>query len=214
MSSDNKILLIIVAVTIVILGIGVFLLGRTGSAKPSVEQTEVSIDYSKGQKIGSESAKVKLVEFSDFQCPACKAAQPEVESLLSAHLDNFQFIYRHFPLTQHRNARKAAVLAEFAGQSGKFFEMGSKLFSTQDKWEALANPTDYFVGLAGELGLDAQAARKALDENARMDVINDDVNEGTKINVDATPTFYINGKKINLGPTQTLLDIVKQELAK
>lgn len=214
MSTDNKILLGIAAVTLVILAFGVFMLGKSGGPKPTLEDQVAEIDYSKGQKIGSDSAKVKLVEFSDFQCPSCRAAAPEVDALLNAKLDNFQFIYRHFPLSQHLNSKKAAVLAEFAGTQGKFFEMATKLFNTQPEWESLKDPTDYFVGLAGELGLDENTARQALDSNTRIDVINDDLTEGTKIGVNATPTFYLNGHKINLQTSQSLTDLVKAELAK
>jgi protein-disulfide isomerase len=214
MSSDNKILLLVVGVTVAILAFGIFMLGKSGTPKPQIEEQVVEIDYSKGQKIGSDSAKVRLVEFSDFQCPACRNVFPEVDILLKSNLENFQFIYRHYPLPQHRNAKKAAVVSEFAGQKGKFFEMSEKLFATQAEWEALSDPTDFFVNLVSELGLNTDEARVALKDNLRMDVINDDINEGTRVGVDSTPTFYLNGKKVNLGPNMSLNQLVKEELAK
>lgn len=214
MSSDNKILLGVVGVTVAILVLGIFMLGRSGGAKTVISDQVVEIDYSKGQKVGSDSARVKLVEYSDFQCPACKAVSGEVDSLIESNPDGFQFIYKHFPLPQHKNSKKAAVLAEFAGTQGKFFEMGRRLFETQPEWTDLADPTEYFVNLAGEMGLDTVLAKKSLDENSRLDVVMADLNEGNSIGVNSTPTFYLNGKKINLGNGNSLSEIVKSELAK
>lgn len=214
MSSDNKILVVIVAVTLVILVFGIFMLGKSAGSKPTVDEAVVAIDYSKGQKVGSDSAKVRLVEFSDFQCPACRVAFPEVDALIKSNLDNFQFIYRHFPLSQHKHSRKAAILAEYAGTKGKFFEISAKLFETQPQWEGLADPDEFFGELAVGVGLDKVEAITAIKESQRLDVIMADLNEGSQVGVDATPTFYLNGRKLNLSPNKTLSDIVKEELAK
>lgn len=214
MTSDNKILLAVVAVTVVILLFGIFMLGRTGGVRPAIEDQVVAIDYSKGQKVGSDSAKVRLVEFSDFQCPACRVAFPEVDNLIKSNPDNFQFVYRHFTLPQHKNSKKAAVLAEFAGTQGKFFEMGAKLFETQPEWDELADPSEFFVDLAVELGLDKDAALTALLENQRLEIITADVNEGNQIGVDSTPSFYLDGRRLNLNPGKSLTEVVREELAK
>lgn len=85
-------------------------------------------------KISTPSAKVTLVEFSDLQCPACAQAHPVVKQILEENKGNINFVYRHFPLSQHKNARIAAEAAEAAGEQGKFFEMVSKLFENQNKW--------------------------------------------------------------------------------
>src|SRR3972149_7798295 len=101
MTTETKWLGVILIITVVLLFGGVFLLSRGQSSK-AIEGTNVSqIDYSKGQKVGSDSAKVKVVEFSDFQCPACLAAEPYVKKLRADYPDQVQFIYRHFPLPQH-----------------------------------------------------------------------------------------------------------------
>ena len=84
---------------------------------------------------GSEDAAVKLVEYSDFQCPACGQFQPVVEEILAEYGDQIHFEYKHFPLTQiHPFAQPAAIAAEAAGQQGKFFEFASLLFKNQDTW--------------------------------------------------------------------------------
>lgn len=199
MSNETKILGIIAAVTILILGGGIFFLSR-GQSNVTAQQSvnAVEINYLVGQKIGSDSAKVKLVEFSDFQCPACLAAEPYVEDLLKSDQDKFQFIYRHFPLMGHKFSRQAVTVAEEAGKEGKFWQMHDLLFKTQSEWASLQDPTDYFLNLAKEVGVSQDNVKKALAQNSDSVVIERDLAEGRKIGVGGTPTFFLNGKKLEL----------------
>src|SRR3989344_6569858 len=132
MKTETKVLSgFLIAIAALLLG-GVFFLSKNNpNAQVTSDGTVYQIDYSKGYKIGSDSAKVKVVEFSDFECPACKAAEPAIKNVISSNGDNVQFIYRHFPLPQHLNGKIAAAFAEAAGEQGKFWEAHDKLFETQ-----------------------------------------------------------------------------------
>lgn len=193
------------------------MLSRSQSSSSGVKGTAVlQIDYNKGQKIGSSSANVRLVEFSDFQCPACKMAELAIKNVLLTYSDKIQFIYRHFPLSQHANAKEAAYFAEAAGEQGKFWEMHDKLFETQAEWSKLTD-TDasaFFLDLVKQLGLDESKVKKALEENTFKSKIDSDVTEGQSLGVNSTPTFFVNGRKVNLQTFDDLNAAVTEELKK
>lgn len=216
MKIETKVLGIILIITLVLLFGGIFFLSRNQPSTGTVEgESIVQIDYNKGQKIGSDSAKIKVVEFSDFECPACLSAEPNVKKLRSDYSEQeVQLIYRHFPLTQHIHSRQVATLAEAAGQQGKFWEMHDKLFETQTQWTILSkdDATAFFLSLAKNLGLDENKIKQDLEENAYKLKIEDDIAEGQRLGVNSTPTFFVNGRKLNLKVFDDLNTVVAQEL--
>lgn len=216
MNNETKILGGILLGSIVLIVGAVFLLSRNQAAVQKTDQGLVyQMDYSKGEKIGTDSAKVKLVVFSDYQCPACGAAEPTVEKVREATTSgNFQLIHRNFPLPQHLNAKPAANLAAYAATKGKFWAANDKLFATQKEWENLPDPTDYLVNLAKGLGLNETEARDAIKGQKFASLIQDDINDGNSLNVNATPTFFVNGRKLNLTSFSDLENEVNQELSK
>ncbi len=218
MTTETKILGIIFFLTAVLLFGGIFFLSRGSSQSPQgVESAAVSqIDYSKGEKIGSSSAKVKLVEFSDLQCPACQAAEPSVKKVRADYPEEVQLIYRHFPLPQHIHGREAATFAEAAALQGKFWEMHDKLFDTQAEWSGLDDngATAFFLGLAKQLNLDENKINQALVDNGLKARIDGDVAEGNRLGVNSTPTFFVNGRKVNLQSFDDLNTAVAEELKK
>ena len=214
MKKETKWLGAILIITVVLLFGGIFLLTRKDSSKAVAGATVSQIDYSKGQKIGSSSAKIKLVEFSDFQCPACAVAGSYTKKLRVTYSDQIQFIYRHFPLPQHIHARSAAILAEAAGEQGKFWEMHDRLFETQEQWSKLASSTAFFMDLAKQLGLDEVKVEQALKESAFKSEIDSDIAEGQSLGVNFTPTFFINGRKLTLRTFEDLNTAVAEELKK
>ena len=114
---------------------GMAQLASSGS-KPALLTSAVSdSDWVKGNR----SAPVVLVEYSDFQCPACAASAPLVKQLTEEFGNKIAFVYRHFPLPQHKNAYPAAQAAEAAGKQGKFWEMADLIFANQTKWENLGS---------------------------------------------------------------------------
>lgn len=152
-------------------------------------------DWVKGASGASASA--TLIEYSDFQCPACKFYQPLVTQVLSTFPDKLQLVYRHFPLrTTHKFAQIAAQAAEAAGKQGKFWEMHDMLFEKQDDWSKLPNAKDVFIEYAGVLKLDTNKFTSDLDTQEVAQKIDTDLAGGEAAGVDSTPTFYLNGKKV------------------
>jgi protein-disulfide isomerase len=146
---------------------------------------------------GSSTAPVTLVEYADFQCPACAAYSPVLTKLVSDESGKVYFGYRYFPLSQHMNALPAAYAATAAGLQGKFWEMHDLIFAGQTTWENLADPTPIFTGYAAALGLDMKkfAADTASDAvKARVAASLDDA---TAMGLDYTPTFFLDGKRID-----------------
>lgn len=137
---------------------------------------------------GKADAGIVVEEFSDFQCPACKAAQPVVKDMLQTFGDRIAFRYRHYPLLAvHPLAFRAAQAAECANDQGKFWEYHDKLFQVQP---ALSRGD--LLSYAHDLGLNEASFTACLDSRAKADVVRDDMHEGDGRGVHATPTFFIN----------------------
>lgn len=213
MKTETKVLTLILVFSAIMLFAAVFFLSRSTIPQKTADSNQVyDINYTKGQKIGSESAKLKLVEFSDFQCPACRAAEPFVKKIRDEKSDQVQVIYRHFPLAQHAHAREAANFAEYAATEGKFWQLHDRLFETQSAWEKLPDVTEYFIEIGKEFGLDGQKIKDSIQKSVYNQKINEDISEGSLINVNATPTFYLNGKKLNIENFSEINNLIDQEL--
>jgi protein-disulfide isomerase len=145
---------------------------------------------------GNSEASVVLVEYSDFQCPACAAFQPAVSELLAEYGDSIRFEYRHFPLPIHQFAINAAIAAEAAGQQGKFFEYHDLLFQNQQEWSTMAVPAGLFSSYAEQLGLDVEKFQRHLKSTVIRDAVRDSSKEARELNLTSTPTFFLNGEKM------------------
>lgn len=215
MTTETKVLGTIFILTVVLLFGGIFFLSRGSSTStPASNGPVLQIDYSKGQKIGSDSAKVKLVEFSDLQCPACFAAESFVKRIREAYPQEVLVIYRHFPLPQHSHGREAAYLAESAGEAGKFWQMHDKLFETQAQWSALTDATPFFLDLAKQLGLDENKVKQEISTDIFKAKIDAEVADGNRLGVNSTPSFFLNGRKLNLQNFSDMITAVENELKK
>lgn len=161
---------------------------------------------------GNPEASVKLVEYSDFQCPACAAFQPVVAQLMEDYGDKISFEYKHFPLsTIHQNALSAAMAAEAAGQQGKFYEYHDLLFNNQTEWSSSAVPSTLFVKYAEELSLDVETFRKQMKSSVLRDKVRGEFDEGRTMNITGTPTFFLNGQKMSF---ETYQDFAEQIMFK
>lgn len=193
MSTETKILVAIIGATLLVVGGAAMLLGgKSDTSTSSTTTVDAKILVTPDSwKIGTDSAKVTLVEFSDFQCPACKGAEPVVTQIQDKYKDKILFVYRHFPLPVHEFAMDAAVAAEAAGKQGKFWDMRDKLFKISPDLGR-----DKLIAAAKDIGLNTDEFTKDLDsQDLRQKVLNDE-SDGTKAGVDATPTFFINGAKL------------------
>ncbi len=146
---------------------------------------------------GQNAKKVTLVEYGDYQCPACGGYHPLIKALVQKYQADIQFQFRNFPLTIHQNARAAARAAEAADKQGKFWEMHDLLYEQQKSWESSNNVIGIFESYASQLGLNVDTFKKDYASDSINALINADYNEGTKIDIKGTPTFILQGKKIN-----------------
>lgn len=146
-------------------------------------------------KKGSDTAPVELVEFSDFQCPACGATEPLVEQMLAQYPDQVRLVYRNYPLSYHQHAMLAAQAAEAAGKQGKYWEMHDLLFARQKDWEENNDNQETFTAYATELGLDIEQFTTDMGSDDVKTKIAKDIADGNLINITGTPSFFINGKR-------------------
>jgi len=160
----------------------------------------------------SKEKKNILVEYSDLQCPACKSffdfMKSDIEASDSANaklMKKITFVYRHFPLPQHTHSNNAAKAAEAAGKQGKFYEFIDLVFENQKTWEK-KDAVKIFESYAEELKLDMDKFKKDRDSKETKDKIAADLTSGQSAQVNATPTFYLNGKK--LGPINSFEDFL------
>lgn len=146
---------------------------------------------------GAEDPQAVLVEYGDFQCPACAAYAPMVSRASEEFGDRLQLEFRHFPLTQiHKNAEPASRAAEAAGRHGVFWEMHDLLFERQGSWAEARNPNEVFRSYAEELGLDGEAFEADLSHEDVIGKVRSDMQSGWASNVAGTPTFFLNGRKM------------------
>ncbi len=162
---------------------------------------------------GDEQAKVTLVEYGDFQCPACATYYFLTKKLVEEVPQGFKIVYRHYPLTTlHKNAFTAARASEAAGAQGKFWEMHDLLYEKQSDWSEEENPKDKFVAYAKELGLDEAKFNEDFEKNEYKDKIEAHMAEATSLGVNATPTFYLNGTKIQPTSYEEFKKLVEDQI--
>jgi thiol-disulfide isomerase/thioredoxin len=142
---------------------------------------------------GDANAAVTIVEFTDFQCPACAAMHPVLEEVLKSYGNKVRLVVRDFPLNQHENARKAAEAANAANAQGKFFEYIGVLFKNQ---KALDVPS--LKKYASDLGLDRAKFDAALDRGMYANEVKKDITDGEMYGVGSTPTIYVNGVQLRI----------------
>lgn len=161
---------------------------------------------------GAATGKVTLVEFGDFQCPACGAYEPIVRQVTGANSADLKIVFKHFPLVQiHQNALLSAKASEAAGLQGKFWEMHDMLYDKQGEWANNLNSRDIFNGYAQALGLDMQKFAQDIDSQQVQDKILNEYKEGVSLGVQGTPTFFVNGKKIeNPGSVEEFNKIISE----
>lgn len=216
MSREAKIL---TAILVVVVGglVGLFVV-MNGGTDSSTSSDKVDTKVLLPEGVHNEgTGSVQLVEFGDYQCPACGNAYPYVKKIMSDYNGKVTLYFRNFPLTNvHPNAMAAANAAEEASDLGKFWEMNNKLYETQKEWVDL--PGDgaiaKFAEYANGLGIDGQKVADAAKNQSKKDVITKDQNDGNELQVDATPTFYVNGRKVIATGEKGLRDAIDAALKK
>ncbi len=193
MSNENKIVGTICLVFFVIIAF-LFWKGPATPAQTPVKNAELLVRPT-SHMTGTIGAKVTMVEFGDYQCPACATVNGEIEKVIEKYKGNpdFNFAFRNFPLSQHQNALAAAEAAEAAGAQGKYFEMNATLYKNQLEWGETADPSSFFVKYATVLGLDMTKFNTETKAEKFASVIQADTQDGNGLLIDHTPTVFING---------------------
>ena len=151
--------------------------------------------------MGKNTKGVQFTEYGDFQCPACGAYFPLVKQVVAKYSNDIQFQFRNFPLQAiHQNARSGARAAEAAARQNKYWEMHDLLYEQQDSWKDSKSPNVIFEGYASQLGLNIAKFKTDFASTEINEMINADFAEGTRLGVDSTPSFFLQGKKITDAP--------------
>ncbi len=146
---------------------------------------------------GNPEASVVIVEYSDFQCPACASYYPLVKFLVEEDLDGIAFTYRYFPLPQFENARLSSRASYAAGNQGRFWEMHDLIFDMQDEWARESDAEELFIGYAEDLDLNIDQFIEDMNSSEANNRINKDLSDASVLGVNSTPTFFVNGEKIS-----------------
>ncbi len=180
---------------VVILGFGLFfwLSPRTENAVQAFTKDQMVAPYS--AMTGTTTAKVTMVEWGDFECPACASVEPVLKQIIAIYGKNpeFNFVFRNFPLPQHPNARPAAEAAEAAGAQGQYWGMYALLYEHQDEWVKSANPRTSFDTYAKSLQLDLATFDAALNNHIYASLIDLDSKNASELRLNHTPTIFLNG---------------------
>ncbi|MSU75978.1 disulfide bond formation protein DsbA [Patescibacteria group bacterium] len=188
----------------ILIGIGVLVaVGVSAMILLNAKDTSTAKPKAGGDKLIREDSyqtnkdvKVTIVEFGDYQCPACGAAQPIVKQIKSEFGPKINFVFRNLPLQQHPNAKVGAEAAEAAGAQGKYYEMNELLYANQSQWSTQANPISIFVTYAQKLGLDTGQFEAEVKASKYADKIQRDLDDSQSLSLSSTPSFFVNGTAV------------------
>lgn len=172
--------------------------------EPRLETVDTSDEFS----VGSRSAAIVITEFSDFQCPYCRDAQPALKQVITEYGKQVRFVFKHLPLDIHAEAFTAAQSAVCAGEQSAFWKMHDALFAL----DALS--MENITSTAKRLGLDSKTFTECLSAERSREAVRKDIQEARRLGINGTPTFLINGKLIRGAATfEALKTTIDLELA-
>ncbi len=192
---SNRFVLVFLAIVAVFIGLVV--INKDDSSESTVQAEPSSHIIG-----GSAENSVTLIEYADFECPACGAYHPVLNEVKEKYGDRLAFQFRHYPIGTFPNSMAAHRAAEAAGKQGKFFEMHDLIFENQQSWSSRVtqSPASLFEGYAESIGLDMEQYRNDLPTSELNGIIQADIALGREINATSTPTFVLNGVKLEENP--------------
>ena len=197
----NKQSITIIIVVAVIGILGLFKWYQSRPIKP--------VDSVAQRSIGSTNAKVQIIEFIDFQCPACAYGYDLLHKYLAKYPGQLHIQVKYFPLTQiHRHAVSAGLYAECAARQGKFWEVVDQMMPAQQQWAELISADGMFSDMAKKAGLDMTALNTCLSSEDAKQALDDERMLGQSLNIQSTPTYFINNKMVVGG--KSLLEELSQ----
>lgn len=177
----------------------VFTANKPAPAAPAAAADAELVREDSHRFTSPSTEKAQLVEFLDFECESCRAAEPLVQELKQEYGDRITFIHRYYPLPGHANSGTAALAVEAAARQGKYEQMAARLFETQLQWgEKQESQAALFRTYAEELGLDMAQFDIDVAGEETKERIRRDVADGKALGVTGTPTFFLDGKKLTL----------------
>jgi protein-disulfide isomerase len=156
----------------------------------------VQIPVAGAPSLGPANAPITLVEFSDFQCPYCAAAVPQIHAILQAYPAGVRLFFKQFPLDFHPRAALAAEASIAAQKQGKFWPMHDAMYAHPDRLSRAD-----LMALAARLGMDVKKFESDLDSTEVRETVIRDIQDGDRAGVEGTPTLFINGQRYN-GPLE------------
>jgi len=202
-----------ILVVIILVFVGIFAFSSKSGTSSKAGSTGTLTEHIEGQ--GKDH--VTLIEYGDYECPYCGQYFPTVKQVQAEFNQQIYFQFRNFPLVSlHPNAFAGARAAEAAALQNKFWEMHDALYESQTQWSGSSDPTPYFNAYAGQLGLNVTKFKQDYASGKVNDLINADLAQGNKLNIQGTPTFFLDGKQLTQ-PANTVSafeQIIKAEIAK
>jgi protein-disulfide isomerase len=199
----NKSFWIILGVAILGL-VGIFIISGGKASNNTSGEFAFTEPYTNQQSHDNTTGagnKVTIVEYADFQCPYCASYAPLLDQVKAQYGDDVKVIFRHFPIpTSHPQSMAAHRAAQAASKQGKFWEMHDKLFTNQQTWSGNSSAATIFETYAEEMGLNMDQFKTDVASDNVLEKINSDTDSGRSLGVNATPTFFINGQKVDTPP--------------
>jgi protein-disulfide isomerase len=173
------------------------LAGLAVGAKYFLAPKKMEINLQTARAKGNPQARVKIVEFIDFQCPACAYGVTYLKTFFDQHPNDLYIQVRYFPLTNmHHHAMISALYSECAARQGKFWELDDLMIPQQSQWAQLISPEPVFQGMAEQVGMNIDQLNACVASDAARKVINDEKSMGQSLGISSTPTYFINGKMV------------------
>lgn len=183
-------------------------LRKDATVKVNLEPPRVDVDIKGAPFAGEKDAKITLVEFSDYECPFCKRVRPAIWRLMDEYKGKIKYVFRDFPLSFHKNSKKAHEAAHCAGDQGKYFEYNRKLFDNQSS----ISPDD-LKKYASELQLNTKEFNKCLDNGKHAKYVDESVTAGMAVGVSGTPAYFVNGVMLSGAmPYESFKELIDSEL--
>lgn len=165
---------------------------------------------------GDEDAPITIVEYSDFQCPACAQYEPVLKRLTEDYPEDVRVVYRHFPLRSiHSNAEPAARASEAAALQGEFEAYHDELFDAQDEWSDLrgGERDEFFVEIARGLELDVEQFESDYESDEVQEAVRADLEAAQALGLNSTPSLFLNGVRIqNPSGYQAFAELIEAEI--
>ena len=173
------------------------LVGLIAVTKIVLAPKKMEINLQMARAKGNPQARVKIVEFIDFQCPACAFGIKYLKTFFDQHPNDIYLQVRYFPLTNmHHHAMISALYSECAARQGKFWALDDLMIPQQSQWAQLISPEPVFKAMASQVGMNIDQLNACLVSDDARKVINDEKSLGQSLGISSTPTYFINNKMV------------------